>query len=227
MPATPPAKATPARSTPPLLVLDPVDRLSEILFGLIMALSVTCTLSVSSGASATVRSMLWASVGCNLAWGVVDGVMYLLTTITQRGHGRNVIRAIRAAATPGEADRLILDEIPDALAPAIGADDLARLRTLADSGPLPDPPRLHRRDLLGAVGVAGLVCGATIPVSVPFMASHDPQAALRVSNGIALVMLFGIGWGFGKYAGSPPLRAGLGMIALGAACVGITIALGG
>jgi hypothetical protein len=227
MSASPAPGPAPARPTPPALVLDPVDRLSEILFGLIMALSVTCTLSASSGASATVRSMLWASLGCNLAWGVVDGLMYLLTTITQRGHGRNVISAVRAAATPEQANKLILDEIPDALASGIGPAELKRLRQIAGTGPLPDPPRLHRRDLVGAVGVAGLVCGATIPVSVPFMVSHDPQLALRVSNGIALLMLFGIGWGFGKYAGAPPWRAGLSMIALGAVCVGVTIALGG
>jgi len=222
-----PSSATPSPHKPPRLVLDPVDRLSEILFGLIMALSVTCTLSVSAGADVSVRAMLWAGLGCNLAWGVVDGLMYLLTTITDRGHERSLLNSIRTAATPEEANRLILDEIPDALAPGFGQPELTRLRQIADAGPLPDPPRLHGRDLLGAVGVAALVCGATIPVSVPFMASNDPHLALRASNGVALVMLFGIGWGFGTYAGSPPLRAGLAMIALGAACVGITIALGG
>jgi len=53
MSASPAPGPAPARPTPPALVLDPVDRLSEILFGLIMALSVTCTLSASSGARFT------------------------------------------------------------------------------------------------------------------------------------------------------------------------------
>jgi VIT1/CCC1 family predicted Fe2+/Mn2+ transporter len=204
-----------------------VDRLSETLFGLIMALSFTCTMSVSAGAGASVRTMLWAALGSNVAWGVVDGLMYLLTTLTDRGHERNVLSAIRNAATPDQANALILDAIPESLAPALGPPELARLRQLANAGELPAPPRLRGRDLLGAAGVALLVCGATLPIAVPFMVSGDPRMAIRTSNGIALVMLFGLGWESGRYAGVPPLRSGLAMIGLGAACVGITIALGG
>ncbi|HUM15208.1 MAG TPA: hypothetical protein VL086_05925 [Candidatus Nitrosotalea sp.] len=224
---SPASGATPAHLAPALAVLDPVDRLSETLFGLIMALSFTCTLSVSAGASATVHTMLWAALGSNVAWGVVDGLMYLLTTLTDRGHERTVLSAIRAAATPEEADALILDAIPDALAPALGPAELTRLRQIANAGALPDAPHIGGQDLLGAAGVALLVWGATLPIAIPFMVSSDPRLALRVSNGIALVMLFGLGCAFGRYAGTPPLRSGMGMIGLGAVCVGITIALGG
>jgi len=211
----------------PAAVLDPADRMSETLFGIIMALSFTCTLSVSAGGTATVHTMLWAALGSNLAWGVVDGVMYLLTNLTDRGHQRTVVRSIRTAASTEQADALILGAIPEVLAPAIGPADLARLRDVANAGELPPPPRLHGRDFIGAVGVALLVIGATVPIAIPFMLSHDPRTALRVSNGIALLMLFGLGWGLGRYSGFPPLGASLGMIGLGAACVGVTIALGG
>ena len=51
-------------------ILDPMDRISEVLFGLIMALTFTCTLGV---AAAEVRTMLIGALGCNLAWGIIDG----------------------------------------------------------------------------------------------------------------------------------------------------------
>jgi hypothetical protein len=56
--------------------LDPASQLSEILFGPIMVLTVTLTagLSVAEG-KAGVRQLLIATIGCNLAWGIIDGVM--------------------------------------------------------------------------------------------------------------------------------------------------------
>ncbi len=65
--------------------LDPIDRLSEVMFGLLMALTFTGTMSVSLGDGATVRDILLAAVGCNIAWGLVDAVVYLMTTATERG----------------------------------------------------------------------------------------------------------------------------------------------
>jgi hypothetical protein len=49
-------------------VLDPMDRISEVLFGLIMALTFTCTLGVVTADNIQVRTMLFAALGCNLAW---------------------------------------------------------------------------------------------------------------------------------------------------------------
>jgi len=50
-------------------VLEPVERLSEILFGLIMALTVTSAVSVATADQMTIRTVLIAALGCNLAWG--------------------------------------------------------------------------------------------------------------------------------------------------------------
>ncbi|MGR4867584.1 hypothetical protein ACIPRI_01805 [Variovorax sp. LARHSF232] len=66
-------------------VLNPVDRISEALFGLLMALSFVGALSVAESGQAEIRAMFIAALGCNLAWGLVDAVMYLVRTITDRG----------------------------------------------------------------------------------------------------------------------------------------------
>ena len=62
-------------------VLDPVSRLSEILFGLIMTLTFTGTFSVASAGSESVRQLLIAAVGCNLAWGLTDAIIYLIRSL--------------------------------------------------------------------------------------------------------------------------------------------------
>ena len=52
--------------------LDPIDRVSEILFGLIMVLTSTGTLSVVTAGRADVKTMILGALGCNLAWGIID-----------------------------------------------------------------------------------------------------------------------------------------------------------
>lgn len=77
--------------------LDPVDRFSEIVYGLIMVLGFTCSLSVAQGGAQNVHTMLVAALGCNLAWGLVDAVMNVVTSIADREGRATVLRAIRAA----------------------------------------------------------------------------------------------------------------------------------
>ena len=81
-------------------ILDPNARMSEVLFGLIMALTFTTTLELTAGRD-DVRTLLVGVIGCNIAWGLVDAVMFLIASLTGRGHGLLTIRAVRSAARPG------------------------------------------------------------------------------------------------------------------------------
>ncbi len=51
------------------LLLNPLDRVAEILFGLIMALSFTCSINIATKRPAEIRQLLIGAIGCNLAWG--------------------------------------------------------------------------------------------------------------------------------------------------------------
>jgi hypothetical protein len=92
--------------------LDPASQLSEILFGLIMVLTVTLTagLSVAEG-KAGVRQLLIATVGCNLAWGIIDGVMYVMNNITLRSLRSRFVHTVQHAPDKQTALKLIKDEM--------------------------------------------------------------------------------------------------------------------
>ena len=62
----------------PTRVLDPSERLAEVLFGLIMVLTFTGSLSIAEAGREDIRAMLIGAVGCNIAWGIIDGVFYLM-----------------------------------------------------------------------------------------------------------------------------------------------------
>jgi VIT1/CCC1 family predicted Fe2+/Mn2+ transporter len=95
---------------------------------------------------------------------------------------------------------------------------------------LPEPPpraRLEKSDYVGATGVFLLVVLSTFPVVVPFILMHNAIPAMRVSNGIAIVMLFVAGFAYGRCVGRSAWGLGLSMVVLASILVGVTIALGG
>ena len=87
-------------------------------------------------------------------------------------------------------------------------------------------PKLMGRDFVGASGICILVILSTLPV-VPFVVFEDARLALRVSNVIAIILLFVCGFLFARYAGLRPWITGLIMVAVGVAQVSLAIALGG
>ncbi len=79
--------------------LDPAERLSEILFGVVMAMGFTGAVRIGLE-EASSRELLIGILGCNIAWGVVDGVMYVLGCILERGCKARVLR--EAIESPNE-----------------------------------------------------------------------------------------------------------------------------
>jgi VIT1/CCC1 family predicted Fe2+/Mn2+ transporter len=209
-------------------LLEPIDRFSEVLFGLIMALTFTGSLSAATSGRQEVRSMLIGALGCNLAWGIVDAVMYLITTLTERSRATRELRDIKAASDPIAAKRLISAALPEEVASVMGPQDLEALRQrLVETPTPPVRARLGKVDVLAALGVCLLVFLSTFPVVIPFIFMREAVPALRVSNAVAIAMLFLIGNAFGRYAGVNAWRTGLWLVALGVALVGITMVLGG
>jgi hypothetical protein len=209
-------------------VLDPMDRISEILFGLIMVLTYTSTLGVVTGDRAPVREMLIGALGCNLAWGIIDAGLFLLDRLNELGRNLLTFRAVRSASDREEGARIIADALPPVLASVVPAEHLESMRKRLRE--LPEPPlrpRLTGSDWLGALGVCLLVFLCTFPVAIPFILMTDTELALRASNAVAIAMLFICGYAFGRASGVHPWAMGLAMVAFGVVLVAVAIALGG
>lgn len=208
--------------------LDPMERISEILFGLVMVLTITCSFSVGGGGHTEVHQMLIGALGCNIAWGVIDAVLYWLACFHAHGQKIMALRAARETGNPEAAYRVIADALPPVIASVTTPAEYELIRRKLQQ--LPEPPQrphLTKDEWLAGLGVFLLVVVATLPVILPFLFVHDPTRALRFSNTIAVLLLFLTGCLYGYHAGRRPLRSGLIMIVIGAAMVAMTIALGG
>jgi hypothetical protein len=209
-------------------VLEPIDRVSEVLFGLIMVLTFTGSLSVAEAGREDVRVMLVGALGCNLAWGLIDAILYLMACLAEKGRNLATFRAVRRASVASDGRRLVAAALPPLVASLLKPEELEELRARVMQ--LPEPrgaDELEKRDYLGALAVFLLVFLSTFPVAIPFIMMDDARTALRISNAIAIGLLFVTGFAFGRMTGRSPFWVGCGMVVLGLVLVGLTMALGG
>jgi len=209
-------------------VLDPHERISEVLFGLIMVLTFTGSLSVAEAGREDVRTMLIGALGCNIAWGIIDGVLYIMGSLAEKGRRLMTLQGVRKASDPQKAQRLIAGALPPLIASVMQPAELESIRERLNQ--MPEPPaiaRLGKSDWLGALAVFLLVFLSTFPVALPFLLVQNARLAMRISNGVAIAMLFVTGFAYGRAVGRSPKVFGISMVVLGGILVGLTILLGG
>jgi hypothetical protein len=146
-------------------VLNRIDRTSEVLFGLIMVLSFTGAISASTDAREDVRELLWAALGCNVAWGLVDAIMYLMNVAVERGHAIQVVKKIHASTSSDDAGQILKDEMQPVIAGLMTPAELSELGSRLKS--ISPPSRKHVitvHDLWAGIQIFLLVFLCTFPV---------------------------------------------------------------
>ena len=212
----------------PARVLDPVERVSEVIFGLLMAMTFIGSINAATAGREEVRTMMLTALGCNLAWGLADAVMYVVHTVTERTRIRTLLARLRGGTDAAAGQALLADALPRGLVAAAGTEGLEILRRgVAEARALPTRTSLGLDLFKGALGVFVLVVLATFPVVVPFMLLDQTTLAVRVSNLVALVMLFIAGGILARYSGGNVWLSGAAMALTGAVLMAAIIALGG
>jgi VIT1/CCC1 family predicted Fe2+/Mn2+ transporter len=166
-------------------------------------------------------------LGCNLAWAIIDAVMYLMGTRGERQLAASTVQAVREAESPAAGRAIVAENLPPAVLPALTTSDIERIRLhLGSIPPESLKTRFGREDYLAAFVVFLLVFLSLFPVAAPFLLVDDVTLALRLSNVVAVAMLFVSGFIFGRQVGRP-WRVGFVMVIIGIALVAVAIALGG
>jgi VIT1/CCC1 family predicted Fe2+/Mn2+ transporter len=238
-------RAKPARLAPaqPQSVfdklLDPIDELSQAIYSILILLTFTLAfrifkLQMGPGVHAQneqVSELLLAAIGATIAWGVIDGMMYVLTSVFERRDKQRLLMQVQRAETDDEGIEVIAGEFDFVLETMttegkrreLYADVLDHLRESQ-----PQPTGLKREDLSGGLGILLVSIVAVLPSLLPFvLISFDASLALRVSNVVSFAVLFACGWQWGRRTQSNPWVTGLMLMLAGAAMVLIAIPLGG
>ena len=212
--------------------LDPGSHMGEILFGLIMTLTFTLAagIVIQEEGRAGAREMLVGILGCNLAWGVIDGVLYVLAQVFERGRVRRIGFHLRQAVSDTEARQRVADEFDETLVPLTDAPVRQRLyQSIVENvrSSAATPNRILRTDVMGGLAAGWLVFACSFPAVLPFLFLDDPRLALRISNAILLGLLFLAGWRAALHTLAKPWLAGVTFLLVGVLLVALAIPLGG
>ncbi|MGL4649657.1 MAG: VIT1/CCC1 transporter family protein [Caldilineaceae bacterium] len=217
--------------------LDPLDAIVELIYGVLIVMTFTMAVGAldlrlvpEETVMAQMRSLLLAALGCAIAWGLIDAVVYLMTCVAERNHAAKVLRDVQAAETPAEQAEVVADAMEDQLVTI--TDEAERQEIYANVAQRlqrvePDPSWIELEDVQGAIAIFLVALVATIPVVLPLLFGSDPFLAMRVSNALSLTILFLAGDWWAKQTGTKPVRTGLVVAALGLFVVTIAIPMGG
>ena len=213
--------------------LDPATSMGEVLFGLIMTLTFTlgAGLIIEEEGREGARQLLIATIGCNIAWGIIDGALYLAGQLFDRGRLRKLTAIVHDASDDNTAGAVVAEELDGLLEHVITEperrDLYGRIVRNIRSAPVRAALGVTRADLLGALASFWLVFLASLPAAVPFMLMDDAMQALRVSNAVLLALLFFTGYRWAKYTLGHPWIVGSCFLVGGIVMVWTAIMLGG
>lgn len=213
--------------------LDPGTSLSEVLFGLIMTLTFTlgAGLMIQEEGREGARQLLIATIGCNIAWGIIDGALYLVGHLFDRGRIRALGLAVRQASSVPHAAQLVAGEFEEILGPVTTeAERSALYQRIAGnlrSKTVAAANRLGKEEWMGAWASFWLVFLTSVPAAFPFLLIDDAYLALRASNAVLLTLLFASGYWWSRFTLGKPWLVGLCFLLGGVGLVAVAIALGG
>ncbi|MGA8044449.1 MAG: hypothetical protein WCA37_16765 [Terracidiphilus sp.] len=207
------------------------SRLEETIAALVMVLGFTLIAGVTAASEKEgVRTLLLGALGCNTAWGIIDGALFAWGNLTDRRLQLRSLTNLRNAPSENEVFSAIGDRLNPLLEPGTDTEERTRLckaiLPVVMRVQLPDP-NLTKDDFSGMLAIVMIDVAVVIPAAIPFLFFPEPRTALRVSNGALILLLFVTGLLWGRRTGFNGYLAGCCAMLLGLALVGVAIALGG
>ncbi|HET9009400.1 MAG TPA: VIT1/CCC1 transporter family protein [Nitrosarchaeum sp.] len=210
------------------------DRLAEVMCGVIMVLVMIgyLKLSLSRGEDIEMKNtLILIPLGCNAAWGMIDGLMYVLINLIRRGKIYRLSQSIKSKKDQEDVQTSIEEDLSSTVVDSLKEEDKEKLSDeilkRVDPTKIEKPEWITKKDLVVILFTFLLVVSTAIPLIIPFIIFDDLILAIRISFIIGLGMLFSIGYMWGKYASRNKIRSGIAMMIIGSIIVGITLILGG
>jgi VIT1/CCC1 family predicted Fe2+/Mn2+ transporter len=220
-------------------LIDPIDRLSETIFSILILMTFTLAFHISAMFEGpeqaligkTTNDLLLGALWAILVWGAIDGVMYALLSVFARGESHRLLWNIQTAESEEEAVEIIagdLDYILEPISEQAVRQKLYKsiLENLRDSQPR--KIGLTSDDLIGALSHVLVALIAVLPSLAPLLVFRNNfELAILVSNLVSIVMLFIAGYFWGKYTGGNPWKIGLLLMIIAVIMALAAIFLGG
>jgi hypothetical protein len=213
--------------------LSEADVQVEMLCGVIMVLVLIgyLKLSLAQDDIEFKKLMMLVPLGCNAAWGIIDGIMYVLVNLRERGNKSKLLSLIKSAKNQTDAMALVRKEFGFAFFDLLNQDTQKNIYEEILKGvtnaTIVKPKGISKNDLRLVLKTFLIVLSSGVPIVIPFFFLNDVWLAIRISHIIGLVMLFCIGYWWAKFASRHRIRSAIGLTILGVVIVGMTELLHG
>lgn len=177
------------------------------------------------------KKMILIPLGAITAWGVIDGIMYVLLNLVQRGRQARLLSTIKSNKDQKTTRILIEDNLSSSVIDALSKEEREKIYDeiikSANNIVVKKPQWVTKKDLLVIFFTFVVVFSTGSVLVIPFLVLNDPVLSIRVADLVGIIMLFFIGYWWGKVASRNKIRSAIGITLLGVGIVVITILLGG
>lgn len=219
--------------------LDPIDALFTIFFSILFALLFTLAYSIllhlgvidASFSAGYGQELFFTVLWAVAAWGIIDGVLYVMSAVFARRERIRLLRYVQASASVEEAATIVGYELDFVFEPitsqaqrtAIYHNIVAHL-SVAEV----QPTGLQRQDIVGGAATIVLSVVAVLPSLLPLLLlPNDTALAIRISNAVSFAVIFAIGYYWGIHTDSNPWKVGLLLATVCLTMVFVALLLGG
>ena len=219
--------------------LDPIDALFTIFYGILFALVFTLSYGVliyrgvisSSFAGGYGQELFFTILGAVTAWGIIEGVVYVVSEVLARRERYRLLQYVQTSDNEEEATTAISDELDFILDPITTKEQrhaLYRDIRVYLGQAQPQPIGVKREDVIGALATLVLYVVAVLPSLLPLLMLPDSTAtAIRISNVVSFIVVFGTGYVWGIHTDTNPWKTGLLLSSVCFAMVLVAVLLGG
>jgi len=219
--------------------LDPIDALFTIFYSILFALLFTLSYRIlmyrgvlsSSFEGGYGQKLFFTILGAVTAWGIIEGVLYVVSEVLGRRERYRLLQYVQTSDSEEDATAAISDELDFILEPIASSEQrhaLYRHVRAHLSQAEPQAVGVKREDVIGAVATVLLYVVAVLPSLLPLLMLPDDTAlAIRISNVVSFVVIFGTGYVWGLHTDTNPWKIGLLLSSVCLAMVMVAILLGG
>jgi VIT1/CCC1 family predicted Fe2+/Mn2+ transporter len=189
------------------------DRTGEAAFAVLMVIIINGYVALSQLNTGFVYIVV-VNLGACFSWGVIDGLIYAISTSIERNNVRTKLLALkscidcadRIGSVKERLDDTFLAGFDDAGKEAIAKDIIAHVSHAS----LDENRVLTKQELMGWLTIVGIYLVVGVLLALPFLVLQNKVFAWFISNGIGVAWLFWYGVQLGRSAGKN--RWVLGMV---------------
>jgi VIT1/CCC1 family predicted Fe2+/Mn2+ transporter len=179
--------------------------------------------------------MAETALGAGIAWGIIDALLYLVVIVYERNRYIHVADDLQKSQDEKSSLGIIQEDLEDSIIGTLDVEDQERIyrdvlgaqRRVGYADKARGVSSLGREDYLGAFQVFLAMLVATLVVVVPLYVVEPPHVAVIVSNLVALLSLFVVGYLWARHTRINKVKFGVLLAIMGAGIVVITFFLGG